>query len=374
MKFKINPKLIPLAYQLSKEIYDKAISHAEAVEILSKDGQMNAGSAKHYFDNFKLMLAGRKFSMTFNTASMEYFLLNIHKDYHNEGLTQALLSLYKHINYYEEIQNTNMKSMWKLFNTYKQLIPLPLPVKNLSDITSNIDVLENYLVSEDPDKRLSAQNLIKQGTCFLAYKVNGEFRFAPSRYLGYIDNRPYKYLIDIDGTETNKIISDILGSRPHQNEHIDTMYTNYCKQLGFSASEKGRFGVIRKYWELEIVKDNTDEDELYGGFPEGKMIERLHKSRERNAKVIALAKKNFKKLHGKLYCEICTFDFKEIYGELGEDFIEGHHTIWVSDMPNDYKTRPEEIAMLCSNCHRMIHRRRPWLTMTELKVITPDKM
>ncbi len=128
---------------------------------------------------------------------------------------------------------------------------------------------------------------------------------------------------------------------------------------------------------LNAVTLNIDKIESYLlegsetslGFPEGKIIERIHNARERNSKVIEIAKTNFKKEFGRLFCQICGFDFKEMYGELGEDFKEGHHTIPVSQMPLDYFTKPEEIAMLCSNCHRMVHKRRPWLTMDKLSEI-----
>jgi putative restriction endonuclease len=53
--------------------------------------------------------------------------------------------------------------------------------------------------------------------------------------------------------------------------------------------------------------------------------------------------------------------------DIGIDFIEGHHIIPVSEMAPDHKTKPEEIALLCSNCHKMIHKRRPWLGMDQLK-------
>ena len=32
----------------------------------------------------------------------------------------------------------------------------------------------------------------------------------------------------------------------------------------------------------------------------------------------------------------------------------------------EHKTKPEDIAMLCANCHRMVHKKRPWLKMKDL--------
>lgn len=76
----------------------------------------------------------------------------------------------------------------------------------------------------------------------------------------------------------------------------------------------------------------------------------------------------FKRNHGgRLYCEVCGFDFYDIYGEIGLDFLEGHHTIPVSELKDEQVTRVEDIAMVCSNCHRMLHRKRPWLNKEELK-------
>jgi len=98
------------------------------------------------------------------------------------------------------------------------------------------------------------------------------------------------------------------------------------------------------------------------GFPEGKLKERLHRSRERNPELIRQAKQAALARDGCLRCACCRFDFEKTYGELGKDFIEGHHLKPVSSLHTDGEiTRVEDIALVCSNCHRMLHRRRPWL-------------
>jgi len=102
-------------------------------------------------------------------------------------------------------------------------------------------------------------------------------------------------------------------------------------------------------------------------FPEGRLYEKLHKQRERDARVIALAKRDMKQRLGKLICQVCNFDFKERYGTIGEDFIEAHHTIPVHTLENNSKTSIEDIALVCSNCHSMIHRRSPCITIDQLK-------
>jgi hypothetical protein len=103
-------------------------------------------------------------------------------------------------------------------------------------------------------------------------------------------------------------------------------------------------------------------------YSEGKQFYRLHRMRERKSGVVNQAKKIFIKKHGRLFCEACEFDFTKVYGDRGKDFIEGHHTKLVSDMQEGDKTKAEDIAMLCSNCHRMIHK-KPIVSVEELAVI-----
>ena len=80
-------------------------------------------------------------------------------------------------------------------------------------------------------------------------------------------------------------------------------------------------------------------------------------------KLSVLAKSN------KLICETCKFDFDEVYGEHGKGFIECHHLLPVSQMSINQKTRLDDLCLLCANCHRMIHKKKPWLSIKKLKEI-----
>ncbi len=128
-------------------------------------------------------------------------------------------------------------------------------------------------------------------------------------------------------------------------------------------------GIGNGHWGLRSINNENvleltqDDDE----FSEGKLLLKLHLQRERNPKLIRNAKKNFLDKNGRLYCEICGFDFNDKYGELGKNYIEAHHMIPVSTMAEGEKTKIEDIVMVCSNCHSMIHRKKPWLNKTELK-------
>lgn len=115
----------------------------------------------------------------------------------------------------------------------------------------------------------------------------------------------------------------------------------------------------------------TEEDEVADA-PEGRVLTRVHRVRERNAALVAKKKAAAKQQNGKLACEACSFDFAARYGERGADFIECHHTVPVSTLKPGSRTKLSDLALVCSNCHRMIHRTSEWLTLDELRGLIVD--
>lgn len=80
---------------------------------------------------------------------------------------------------------------------------------------------------------------------------------------------------------------------------------------------------------------------------------RLHFRIERNSSI----SKKVKNEKG-FVCEACEFDFKSMYGSLGENYIEAHHLTPISALAiGEYQVNiKRDFAVLCSNCHSMIHR------------------
>ncbi|WP_209323178.1 HNH endonuclease [Brevibacterium renqingii] len=70
----------------------------------------------------------------------------------------------------------------------------------------------------------------------------------------------------------------------------------------------------------------------------------------------------------KIECEVCGFDYSIIYGDRGDGYIEVHHVLPLHASGQTI-TRLGDLVLLCANCHRMIHRRHPWLEPDELKAI-----
>ena len=110
-----------------------------------------------------------------------------------------------------------------------------------------------------------------------------------------------------------------------------------------------------------------EQEAFSGGFSEGEKKERIHMRRERNRKLVELAKSQFIGKHGRLFCEACGFNAHLSYGIDPDKLIEAHHKVAVSELEAGSYTRVEDLLMLCPNCHRVVHHRRPWLSVDELK-------
>jgi len=69
-----------------------------------------------------------------------------------------------------------------------------------------------------------------------------------------------------------------------------------------------------------------------------------------------------------LNCQICGFSFVQTYGKIGEGFIEAHHKNPIAESQGKpIKTKREDVILVCSNCHRMLHRAEKTLTGEELR-------
>jgi 5-methylcytosine-specific restriction protein A len=102
---------------------------------------------------------------------------------------------------------------------------------------------------------------------------------------------------------------------------------------------------------------------------EGRVITPLHRRYERNSALVQTKKRKVLATLGRLACEACGFDFHERYGDRGEGFIECHHAKPVHELRPGDKTKVGDLRLLCSNCHRMVHASRPWLTIEQLTAI-----
>lgn len=102
---------------------------------------------------------------------------------------------------------------------------------------------------------------------------------------------------------------------------------------------------------------------------EGKILTRMHRLRERRRKLVNDKKKEAMRKHGRLTCEVCGFNFADRYGSTATDVIDVHHTRPVHMLKAGEKTNIKDLALLCSNCHRMVHSSKNWLSLDQVRAL-----
>lgn len=117
-----------------------------------------------------------------------------------------------------------------------------------------------------------------------------------------------------------------------------------------------------KMLKADIVSEEADEYQLrYEGgikYFYGKRYERDLINRKRALEIFGYK------------CNACGFNFEEVYGEWGKDFIEVHHIKPISSEGEQLINPATDLVPVCSNCHRMIHRRKDEvLNIEELRQI-----
>jgi len=134
---------------------------------------------------------------------------------------------------------------------------------------------------------------------------------------------------------------------------------------------------ITKLYSLLIGRGGTDNSETVLTFDnvDNSPVEDFNETkkyiRHRRIERKSSAAKKAKEILG-TKCQGCELSFESIYGGIGAGFIEAHHKIPLSSLKEGQQTKlnPElDFAVLCSNCHRMVHKTTPILTLEELRNI-----
>lgn len=104
-----------------------------------------------------------------------------------------------------------------------------------------------------------------------------------------------------------------------------------------------------------IETPDSDEEEEHTAI-EGRVLERLHRFRERDRRLRQAKIDSVLRTGGALACQVCGFDFARRFGTHGNGYIEVHHVVPLHETGTS-ETRLADLALLCANCHRMSHRR-----------------
>ncbi|NOY47855.1 MAG: DUF3578 domain-containing protein [Chlorobi bacterium] len=197
------------------------------------------------------------------------------------------------------------------------------------------DVIENY--------KRDAKDVLK----LRAEDFRARLKFDSSKFLTKID-----------------LNSKTRNAKHYQAGNIIAKYYSNDNLPG-SNELKSDIKQFLEYYENLAYSDSSFSDHTENNHFETKQI-RLHWRIERNS---GLSKKVKKK---KGYeCEACKMNFVDKYGELGAKYIEAHHLKPISELGiGKFKVDLEnDFAVLCSNCHSMIHKLNDPSDLKKLKEI-----
>ncbi len=125
-------------------------------------------------------------------------------------------------------------------------------VSSRAEVLANVNRLSSYLAQRSGSDAEFVKALIQRGICFVVVDDEGNPFFAPSRFVGYVDNSRQAHIRnhDKDGRETNKALAGILGPGPNPDARLEREYQAFCARSGITPNRAGSFGVFRKFWDL----------------------------------------------------------------------------------------------------------------------------
>jgi 5-methylcytosine-specific restriction enzyme A len=127
---------------------------------------------------------------------------------------------------------------------------------------------------------------------------------------------------------------------------------------------------LASLWEKRVdVQLFRSPDELIGAshktFPEGAKKFITVNAYERNPEARRRCLD-----HWGYNCTVCKFRFDMSYGPLGINYMHVHHLYPISSIGQSYQVDPiADLRPVCPNCHAMLHRKSPPLSIEELQKI-----
>jgi len=172
------------------------------------------------------------------------------------------------------------------------------------------------------------------------------------------------------GKMTNKvhIEFDVLSEVPliieEELKHDSFLHQTWFPQMsGISIKSEVATHLELLWAEKTGTNQNDNNAAIATSYSEGRRVLREAYTYERNTK----ARTDCLEHYG-YKCVICGFDFLDFYGDIGKDFIHVHHRKPVSEIGKEYFIDPiTDLVPICPNCHAMIHRKVPALSVEQLR-------
>lgn len=124
------------------------------------------------------------------------------------------------------------------------------------------------------------------------------------------------------------------------------------------------------------LSDDKSIDDFDFSPKEGAPKYAWHRKRERDPEIVRLKKVSVLRTDPLLRCEVCSTSMEKRYGSRGAGFCEIHHKkpLFLVDENDVSPTQLSDLAILCPNCHRMIHRyKQETLTIQALKDMLKER-
>jgi 5-methylcytosine-specific restriction protein A len=252
-------------------------------------------------------------------------------------------------------------------------------------------------IKKDPDGNEYIENVL---IVFNASKDDGKKRRVIGFYVGakiYKSPYPSSNSKRINSSENLYASYNILVKSENvylfDNENKRDLYLPFSKKDGYGygqsniwyANKDSRSKIFKNGLVVQLEKvinenniDSTsnDEQKYFEGQLKSKVKEVFSMRRSAFARKKCLEyyfpnNKNFK-------CILCGFDFEKQYGSMGVKFIEVHHIeshTTKSKIIGEHEVNPiKDLIPICSNCHSIIHREKPAVTIERMAEIIKNKI
>lgn len=160
------------------------------------------------------------------------------------------------------------------------------------------------------------------------------------------------------GLSYSKIDAEVFTELASQPENVASLANTIRRAIDLDETERADAPAI------------ASSEELAWEFAEGRLLTAIHVRRERSPKVRQALIVQRKKA-GALACDLCGWHSNGVADVFSEAAFEAHHLMPLALLVENRKTRLEDVALLCANCHRLIHRaiasEKRWLSLEEAR-------
>ena len=121
-------------------------------------------------------------------------------------------------------------------------------VRNKEHLITNFKKIEYYLKKGTANEKKEMGGYISRGVNFVRYSLDGDIKFAPSRFIGYQNNNLIDHVNNWskNGVTTTKKIRKIFEDTEElPNEIFEEELRHYCEKIGSSLQNRDH-----KFWIL----------------------------------------------------------------------------------------------------------------------------